>query len=59
MLYIFSTNQIKLVARKSKMTNNMGQRKYEFTGYVLLLLETLVQYYYCITIVYYSLHPKL
>ena len=28
MLYVFSTNRVKLVARKPKTTNNMGQREY-------------------------------
>ena len=28
MLYVFSINRVKLVARKSETTNNMGQREY-------------------------------
>ena len=31
MLYVFSTNRVKLVARKPKTTDNMGQREYLFT----------------------------
>ena len=29
MLYVFSINRVKLVARKPETTNNMGQREYE------------------------------
>jgi hypothetical protein len=37
MLYVFSTNQVKLVARKLKTTNNMGQREYTTAGSRLAL----------------------
>ena len=37
MLYVFSTNRVKLVARKPKTTNNMGQREYVSFLYFLSL----------------------
>ena len=30
MLYVFFTNRVKLAARKSKATDNLGQREYIF-----------------------------
>ena len=36
MLYVFCINRVKLVARKQKTTDNLGQREYEPTLYTTI-----------------------